>query len=219
MKLKHVGLLAVVTLTALVLLISVSPLYAHAAHHPSEQAFQVVSVLSLDIDVMGELAPGVLGLPGEPVAWVITVQNTGQAAGQDVTITDTVHDAMRIDSTRATHGTASVSDQVVIFSIPVLNPGETAELVVHTTVLNSPVNGILENHVLLTAAGPDATIARRVSAEVFVPTGLPATGYAPPHDNDLPGEGEPSVVVFGLGAFGVVGLVAAFVWYRGRRRW
>jgi hypothetical protein len=100
-RVKHTGLLVVI---ALVVLVSVSPLYAHPSGlpepSPSEfgnglrpQPFRSSSMLKLDIDVTGELVPGVLGLPGEPVTWVITVKNAGQVAGQDVIVTDTVHDA------------------------------------------------------------------------------------------------------------------------------
>ncbi len=228
MNLKHMGLLAVFTL---VLFVGVSPLHAYPANLPclagvsppdtgddrTGQTFQLSSVLSFDIEVAGKLMPGVLGLPGEPVTWVITVKNAGQVVGQDVVVTDTVHETQRIDTTQTTHGSVSVSEQVVVFSIPVLNPGETAELVIETTVLQSPFDGKLVNQVLVAAVGPDGAVAQHMAAEVFVPNGLPATGYAQ-DDEDLPGEGEPSVVAFGVGAFGVVGLVATFVWYRGRRR-
>ncbi|MBN1563792.1 MAG: DUF11 domain-containing protein [Anaerolineae bacterium] len=218
MKLKHMGFVALVALMGCVF-VGIAPLHAHSDENLSDLPFAdlFASALDLDIDVTGELAPGVLGLPGEPVSWVITVKNAGQAAGKELVIADTVHEALRIDSTQATHGTVQVDAQVVTFSIPVLNPGETAELTINTTVLGSPVNGKLVNQAVLTVSGPDGTVARHVSAEVFVPTGLPATGYAPPN-NDLPGEGEPSVWVFGLGAVGMVSLVAAFVWYRGRQR-
>jgi hypothetical protein len=228
-QIRRIGLLAAITVMGLV---SVSPLYAHSIEllepgvrqtcervvNPEPKVLQVSSLLSFDFNVTGDLMPGVLGLPGEPVGWVITLTNNGQVAGQDVVVTGTVHDALQIEDMTTTHGTASVSEQVVVFSIPVLNPGETAEMVIHTTVLRSPPDGRLLNKVLLAATGPDGAIAQRVSAEISVPTGLPATGYAPPPGKDLPGEGEPSAAVFGLVAFGVVGLAAAFVWYRGRRR-
>jgi hypothetical protein len=228
-QIRRIGLFAAIMVMGLV---SVSPLYAHSiellkpdvrqtcarADDPEPVVLRVSSLLSFDFKVTGDLMPGVLGLPGEPVAWVITLTNIGQVAGQDVVVTGTMHDALQIDSMTTTHGTASVSEHVVVFSIPVLNPGETAKMVIQTTVLRSPPDGRLLNNALLAATGPDGAIAQRVSAEISVPTGLPATGYAPPPGEDLPGEGEPSAVVFGLFALGVVGLAAAFVWYRGRRR-
>jgi hypothetical protein len=48
-----------------------------------------------------------------------------------------------------------------------------------------------------------------------VPTGLPATGY-PPAD-DLPGQGEPSVLAVGVAALLAVVAAAGVVWHRGRR--
>ena len=194
----------------LALMVIASPLYA-------ESALQPAAPVALDLEVRGDLAPGVLGLPGEPITWLIIVKNVGSGIAQDVTVTNTLHDALRVADVQTARGTISVNEQIVVYSLPALNPGETIELAVQTTVLHSPVNGKLVNQVLLAATGSDGTVAQRVSAEVFVPTGLPATGYAPP-STELPGEGEPSVVVFGMGAFSVVGLVAAFVWYRGRRQ-
>jgi hypothetical protein len=68
---------------------------------------------------------------------------------------------------------------------------------------------------MLTANGPDAEVVRQASGEVFVPTQLPATGYA--RGEELPGEGEPSALEIGLLMLSIVVVGAAFVWYRGRR--
>ena len=169
------------------------------------------------ISLAGALAPGSLGLPGEQITWTISVTNPGPAAGTDLVITDTLRDELRVDRVIADRGQVVVSSQVVVLTIPVLNPGETALMQIQTTVLRGPANGVLVNQVVLAAPGSAGAITRSAAAEVFVPTGLPATGY-PPSD-DLPGEGEPSAVQVGLIAFGVVALTAVFVWRRGRRRW
>ena len=49
-----------------------------------------------------------------------------------------------------------MSGQTVVFSIPTLNPGETAQMRLTTTVLNGPGGGILVNQVVLTGRGPPA---------------------------------------------------------------
>lgn len=168
------------------------------------------------LTLAGILEPGSLGLPGEPVTWVIGVANRGAVAGTDVVITDTLADHLRVDRAVTTHGQAVISGQVVVVTIPVLNPGENVEITIATTVLYGPANGVLVNQVLLAANGPGGAITKNAVAEVFVPTGLPATGY-PPTD-DLPGVGEPSVLQVGLAALGTVVLTALIVWHRGRRQ-
>lgn len=214
----------------LVLLVIVSPLSAQTigpapGSEPVQRAIQIgepvvlgmdaMSELNLTLSLEGTLVPGVLGLPGEPVTWVITLTNEGDVPGQNVVITDTLRDDLRIENVEIATGEVAVSEQVVVFTIPELPPRTTIEMKIHTTVLYSPPNGLLVNQVILVAAGADGTYTQSAAADLFVPTGLPATGYAPPHD--LPGEGEPSVGMIGLAAFGMVAATAAFVWYRGRR--
>ncbi len=173
-----------------------------------------VSGFDPSIDLVGWLPPGSLGLPGEPVTWVITVTNASASSGVDVLVTDVLRDELLIDTVVTARGNAAISGQTVMVSIPVIAPGESVEMRINTTVLRGPASGVLVNQALLAATGPGGAIAKSAVAEVFVPTGLPATGYAP---IDLPGEGEPSVAVVGLAAFGTVALTALFVWYRGRR--
>ncbi|MCZ7538573.1 MAG: DUF11 domain-containing protein [Anaerolineae bacterium] len=167
------------------------------------------------LTVAAELPDGALGLPGEAVTWVITLTNTGASPGIDLLVTNTLRDELRVDDAEAEHGEVVISDRAVVFSVPELRPGQTVALRVHTTVLRGPANGVLVNQVTLAGTGPAGPFTQRAVGEVFVPTGLPATGY-PPAD-DLPGQGEPSVLAVGTAALLVVVLVAALVWYRGRR--
>jgi len=167
------------------------------------------------LDLAGILAPGALGLPGEQVTWVITVSNPGPVAGSNLVITDTFQDELRIERAEADRGEVAISNQTVVFTVPVLNPGDTVQMRVVTTILRSPASGVLLNQALLAANGPGGAVARNATARLFVPDGLPATGY-PPAD-DLPGQGEPSALTIALAAFGLVALTALFVWYRGRR--
>lgn len=167
------------------------------------------------LSVIGALPEGALGLPGEPITWIITVTNTGRTAGTDLVVTDTVRDELRIDSVEAGRGDFAISEQMVVFSLPRLEPAETVELRINTTVLRGPTSGVLTNQAALKANGPGGEVITSAATEVFVPTGLPATGYPP--ESDLPGEGEPSVLAVAALAFGVVALTAAYVWHRGNK--
>jgi hypothetical protein len=168
-----------------------------------------------ELVIVGRLSGGVMGLPGESVTWVITLTNKGVLPGTDLLVTNTLRDELRVDDADADHGTVAVSGQTVIFTVPELQPGQTVTMRVRTTVLRGPANGVLVNQVILAGNGPAGPFTQSASADLFVPTGLPATGY-PPAD-DLPGQGEPSVLAVGVGALLAVMAAAGFVWYRGRR--
>lgn len=164
------------------------------------------------LSLVGEFAPGSVGVPGEQVIWTITVVNTGDAVGTDILVTDTLNANLRIDQVTMDLGTSSVNGQTVVFSIPTLNPGETAQMRLTTTVLNGPNDGILVNQVVLTGQGPAGTVTDRAITQVSMPTRLPSTGYPPPEE--LPGEGEPSVYMVGLAALLSVLVTAYIVWRR-----
>ncbi len=167
------------------------------------------------LTVVAELADGTLGLPGEAVTWLITLTNNGASAGADLLVTNTLGDELRIEDADTDYGEVAISERAVIFTVPELRPGQTVAMHVHTTVMHGPANGVLVNQVIVAGAGPGGSFTQSAVGEVFVPTGLPATGY-PPAD-DLPGQGEPSVLAVGAAALLVVLAAAAFVWYRGHR--
>jgi uncharacterized repeat protein (TIGR01451 family) len=162
------------------------------------------------LHVVGVLAPGALGLPGEQITWIVTVTNEGAAPGSDLVVTDTIRSELRLDSAETDHGSFTIEAQRVIFTIPVLNPGESAQMRITTTVLQGPADGPLTNTAQLLAGG--GAISIRAVAELPVPTALPATGYAPIH---LPGENDPSIFEVGLLAFAIVAGTAWLVWRRG----
>ena len=166
------------------------------------------------IHKIGLLAPGALGLPGEQITWMITVTNAGTAPGTNVVITDVLRDELRIDAVVIGRGVFSTQGQAVIFTIPVLNPAETVEMRITTTVLHGLDSSILINEATLVANGPDGPALQNATAQIALPTTLPATGYA----GDLPGEGEPSVVVVGVVSLAMVLFTTWFVWWRGSAR-
>lgn len=225
--------LVITAVSAVVVLVvilgTVSPLYAYTVIdqmiYPGDgiddeapgKLLQAPAGSDFQVELDSILASGALGLPGEAVQWVVSITYTGGDAVRDVAVTTTLHEGLRVDAVEATRGEVSVSGPVVVVTAAKLNPGDVLAFTVDTTVLRSPANGRLFNQTVLSAAGPTGPITGGASAEMYVPTGLPATGYAP--DEGLPGEGEPSVVAVGLMAFSTVAVAALFVWYRGRKYW
>ncbi|MGQ9851625.1 MAG: hypothetical protein ACUVSU_16410, partial [Aggregatilineaceae bacterium] len=145
----------------------------------------------------------------------VTLTNTGSAPGRDLVITVTPHLELRVQDAESPLGTVTVSDRAAVFTLPEVRPGQSVQMLVRTTVVRTPANGMLITQVALAGTGPAGTFAQSAVAELFAPTGLPATGYPP--DERLPGEGEPSVLAVGVAALTVVAATAAYVWYRGRR--
>lgn len=168
------------------------------------------------LTVEGVLAPGALGLPGEQITWIITLANVGTAPGTDIILTDHVHDQLRIDSVEVDRGEFAISEQVVVFNTPSIAPGEQIQMRVNTTVLGTPPGGSLGNRVQLEASGPGGAIEDSALGQVFVPTGLPATGY--PLAQTVPGAGGPSVLVVALVGVAAVVVAAGYVWWRGSVR-
>ncbi|MCB9452479.1 MAG: DUF11 domain-containing protein [Anaerolineaceae bacterium] len=87
------------------------------------------------ISKIGFLTPGQVGVTGEQLEWVITVRNPGTIAGQNVVITDTLRDELRVDRVTTTSGTSNINGQTVTVTIPTLAPGETVLISIFTTVL------------------------------------------------------------------------------------
>lgn len=175
---------------------------------PNAEPFQPV------ISAVGVLSPGVLGLPGEPITWIVTVTNQGTARGVDLVVSHVLHNELRIESVEVERGWQTVEGQVVKFSIPSLEPGETVGMQIVTTVAHGPADGTLTNRVTLRAKGQDGVVVKETSAEIYVPTGLPATGYPP--EEDLPGHDEPPLAWIALLAAGMVIVTAFIIYQRGK---
>jgi uncharacterized repeat protein (TIGR01451 family) len=186
-----------------------------AAHAQPVELSASDSAFDPDIALTAQLPSGSIGLPGEPITWYITVSNDGEVSGTNVVISDTLQPELRVDHAHTQRGDFAINDQMVVFTIPVLEPGQTVQMQIHTTVVRSPANGMVVNQALLAANSPTGPITRKTTAEILLPTTLPATGY-PPGAEDLPGDGEPSALQIGLAAFAVVLVAALAVWYRGR---
>jgi uncharacterized repeat protein (TIGR01451 family) len=126
-----------------------------------------------------------LGLPGDQIVWTITVTNTGTAPGINFQVVDTVPAELRIDNATIERGTVAIDGQTVTFIIDQLDPGQSVQMQVFTTLLSAPSAGMLTNAafvVVPTGIGPGGTVETTVaatSAEVESVAELPATGYPP----------------------------------------
>jgi uncharacterized repeat protein (TIGR01451 family) len=138
-----------------------------------------VGIFDPALSKLGVLQPGGLGLPGETLTWHITATNRGTAAGTNVIVTDTLRSELRMNSAETDRGTVTISGQTVTFTIPSLNPGESVEMRIVTTVLSNPAGGVLVNDASLVGAGPGGNVTASTTGTVAITTSLPATGYEP----------------------------------------
>lgn len=94
------------------------------------------SVFDPAISKIGFLLPGQVGVTGEQLEWIVTVSNTGNVVGTNVIVSDTLVDALQIDSVDAPNGNITISGQTVTVIYPTLNIGETVQFSIFTTVLD-----------------------------------------------------------------------------------
>ena len=140
-----------------------------------------IDVFDPAISKVGVLQPGGIGLAGEKLTWTITATNNGTAAGTDIVITDTMPAELSLDSAATERGTYSINGATVTFTIPYLNPGETVQMWVYTTVISSPLDGVIANQATLVSG----SVTDSAVGTVNVVTSLPATGY-PPSESRAP---------------------------------
>ncbi len=74
---------------------------------------------------------------GEPVEWVITFSNTGDSAGQNIVLSNTVGDGLQIESVQHNSGTTSINGRTVTVSLPMLETDETIQFTIMTTITDS----------------------------------------------------------------------------------
>ncbi|MEQ8675914.1 MAG: choice-of-anchor Q domain-containing protein [Aggregatilineales bacterium] len=132
-----------------------------------------INIFDPAISKIGFLRAGELGITGERLEWVITVSNPSSVAGTSILITDVVRPELRVDNVTTTRGAATVSGQTVSVNVGTLNPGDSLQIVITTTVLDGV--SIVDNTACVTAdnqATLECVTALPVSA-------LPATGETP----------------------------------------
>ncbi|GAB5493897.1 MAG: hypothetical protein Phog2KO_41120 [Phototrophicaceae bacterium] len=109
---------------------------------------------------------------GEEIEWIITFSNTGDTAGQNIVISDTVGNGLQVENVQHNTGTTSINGRTVTVSIPMLNPDETIQFSIFTTVIDA---SDMSNTVCVTASnlnGENCVRGLPVQA-------LPATGETP----------------------------------------
>lgn len=109
---------------------------------------------------------------GEEIEWMITFTNTGESPGQNIVLSDTIGDGLQVESVQINTGTTSINGRTVTVSIPMLNPGETIQFSIITSIVNA---GDLSNTSCVTASNLSGeSCVRGVPVEA-----LPATGESP----------------------------------------
>jgi hypothetical protein len=132
----------------------------------------VVDYFDPAISKIGLLMVGDLGVTGEQVQWVITVNNAGTGHGTGIVVTDTLREELRIDRVEVPAGvTYTISGQSVTVTIMSLAPGEAVQFSIYTTTLAGGAE--VNNTACVSGHG------RTACAEGWVMTTLPETGTGP----------------------------------------
>gem|GEM_PF-6990008 len=129
-----------------------------------------IQVFDPAISKIGFLLPGQLGVNGEQLEWVVTVRNNGNAPGQNVLVEDVLRDELRIDRVDTPKGTVSIVGQRVQVLFDKLNPGESVQFSIFTTVISG--GATVENEACVSAS--NTTFERCVESSAIGT--LPLTG-------------------------------------------
>lgn len=86
---------------------------------------------------------------GEQIEWVISFSNNGTSAGQNIVLSNTLGEGLQVDSVNINTGTTSINGRTVTVSIPVLEPNETIQFSIMTSIVS---NSNLSNMTCVTAA-------------------------------------------------------------------
>ncbi|MEO1163196.1 MAG: hypothetical protein AAFV98_05370 [Chloroflexota bacterium] len=124
------------------------------------------------ISKIGFLTPGQTGIIGEQLEWIVTVSNTGNVVGNNVTITDTLIDALKIDRVDAPNATVNINGQTVSVTYATLEIGQTVQFSIFTTVLK----GTTQTNTACVTADNQA-VSECIST--IAVSQLPATGETP----------------------------------------
>ncbi|GAB5426418.1 MAG: hypothetical protein Crog4KO_35650 [Crocinitomicaceae bacterium] len=150
-----------------------------------------ISVFDPAISKIGFLLPGQVGVTGEQLEWIVTVSNTGNAVGNNVSITDTLNTSLQVDRVDAPNAQVSINGQTVTVTYATLNIGETVQFSIFTTVLDGV---LIENTACVTASNQGA----EECATSFPVAELPQTGELPFWRNLLLMIGIVSVIITSL---------------------
>jgi uncharacterized repeat protein (TIGR01451 family) len=106
---------------------------------------------------------------GDEVYFNLTVTNQGDAAAQDVVVTDDVPAAFDILAVSADRGEVAVNGNTVVASLGTVEPGETITIRISTRVNDqAPLAEIFNTGVLTTSAGTDIVSNNAGAAKVAI---------------------------------------------------
>jgi|GEM_PF-6633689 len=109
---------------------------------------------------------------GNEIEWVITFSNTGDSAGQNIVLSNTVGNGLQVESVQFSTGTTSRNGRTVTVSIPSLEAGETIQFSIITSILD---DSDLSNTACVTASN----LSGERCVRGLPVQALPATGELP----------------------------------------
>jgi uncharacterized repeat protein (TIGR01451 family) len=136
---------------------------------------------------------------GEQIEWLVSFSNNGTSAGQNIVLSATLGAGLQVDNVSINTGTTSINGRTVTVSIPVLEPNETIQFSIFSTILET---NDLSNMACVTAANLSAeTCVRGLPIQ-----SLPNTGETPvwrqPLFWILVLVGSVSLLMIGMGTWG-----------------
>jgi uncharacterized repeat protein (TIGR01451 family) len=129
-----------------------------------------------DISISGALNGNVAGFIGDQITWVVTVSNFGTTVAQGILITEELDPQLRVDSIQIDGGTATVNGHQIMLMIPSLNPGQSINITLTTTIMSRTLSNIISSTATLQNTGKSVSASVQVLPPV---TTLPATGESP----------------------------------------
>lgn len=147
-----------------------SPITVAVSNNPDPAP--AIALFDPSISKIGFLVPGQVGVTGEQLQWSIIVSNTGNVAGNNVVITDVIDSRLQVNSVVAPGATVDIQGQQVRVIYPTLNPGETQQFSIFTTVLD----GVEINNTACVDANNQGAVECATGTTIAE---LPQTGEAP----------------------------------------
>lgn len=144
----------------------------NAPQSDNSEPQQGITIFDPAISKIGFLQPGQIGVTGERIEWIVTVSNTSSIAAQNVVVTDAINPNLSIINVQAENATVVINQQLVSVTYGRLEPFQTVQFSIFTTVLN----GVEVNN---TACVNSENQISEVCATSTIVSELPMTGETP----------------------------------------
>jgi uncharacterized repeat protein (TIGR01451 family) len=135
-----------------------------------------------DISISGALNGNVAGFVGDQITWVVTVSNFGSTVAQGIVITEELDPQLQVDSIQLVGGTATVNGHQIEVTIPTLNPGQSINITLTTTIMSRALSNVISSTATLQNTGKSVSASVQVLPPVTV---LPSTGESPAYRSAL----------------------------------